>query len=55
MPPVWFTFLKQPFAVVQAGKPYALSKVARSDSMFGSSKASTMPIVCAAGAVVGSP
>ena len=21
VPPVWFTFLKQPFAVVQAGKP----------------------------------
>ena len=28
MPPLWLTFLKQPFAVVQAGSPYWRLKVA---------------------------
>src|SRR5579862_4776870 len=37
VPPVWLTFLKQPLADVHAGRPYCVSKVPRSLSMFGSS------------------
>ena len=51
MPPVWFTFLKQPLAVVQAGSPYWLLNVARSASAVGSSYASTIAIVLPAPAV----
>src|SRR4051812_46757631 len=43
--PFWLTFLKQPLAVVQAGSPKVESYVARSDSMLGASKASTIAIV----------
>jgi hypothetical protein len=35
--PVWLTFVKQPFAVVHAGRPNLLLKTARSDSAVGSS------------------
>ena len=35
--PVWLTFLKQPFAVVQAGRPKLLRYVLRSLAAFGSS------------------
>src|SRR5919108_4021208 len=45
VPPVWFTFAKQPFDDVQAGRPYWLLKTARSLSAFGSSYASTIAIV----------
>src|SRR5438105_6134260 len=40
--PFWLTFLKQPFAVVHAVRPYWLRYVARSSSARGSSYASTM-------------
>ena len=33
--PFWFTFLKQPFAVVHAGSPYCERYVARSLSALG--------------------
>ncbi len=36
VPPLWFTFLKQPLAVVHGGSPYWFEKVPRSFSMFGS-------------------
>ena len=35
--PFWFSFLKQPLAVVQAASPYWLRYAARSDSAVGSS------------------
>src|ERR1039458_3625623 len=40
--PFWLTFLKQPFAVVQAARPYCDRYTARSASAVGSSLASTM-------------
>src|SRR5207248_957573 len=43
--PFSLTFLKQPFAVVQAGRPNCERYAARSDSAFGSSCASTIPTV----------
>jgi hypothetical protein len=52
--PFWPIFLKQPFAVVQAGRPNCVLYFARSASAVGSSYASTMAIVCAFGAEVGS-
>src|SRR3954447_4537257 len=51
--PFWLTLQKQPLAVVQAGRPNVELNVARSDSMFGASNASTMAIVCPAGPVFG--
>src|SRR5689334_7856786 len=43
--PFWLTFLKQPFAVVHAGRPNCLRYAARSASAFGSSCASTIATV----------
>src|SRR2546429_8503601 len=43
--PSWFTFLKQPLAVLHSGSPYVDRYVARSDSAFGSSCASMMATV----------
>ena len=37
LPPRWFTFRKQPLAVVQAGRPYLVRYVARSASAVGKS------------------
>src|SRR5881227_3021149 len=45
VPPSWSTFLKHPFAVVHAASPYCERYTARSDSAFGSSKASTIAMV----------
>src|SRR5512146_3165294 len=42
--PFWLTFLKQPLAVVQAGRPNCDRYAPRSDSAFGLSYASTMAI-----------
>src|SRR5579871_1753516 len=39
------SFVKQPFASVHCGSPYCVLKAARSDSMFGSSNASTIATV----------
>ena len=49
--PFWFTLRKQPLAVVHAGSPYVDRYVARSDSAFGSSWASTIATVWPAPAV----
>src|SRR5262244_2535210 len=46
--PFWFTFLKQPFAVVHAGRPKLLRYLARSASALGLSIASTMAMVAPA-------
>src|SRR5689334_21332012 len=43
--PFWLTLRKQPLAVVHAGRPNWLRYTARSDSAFGSSKASTIAMV----------
>src|SRR5262249_54851380 len=43
--PFWFTLLKQPLAVVQAGRPNCDRYVPRSDSALGSSWASTIATV----------
>src|SRR4051794_15814288 len=43
--PLWFTFLKQPLAVVHGGRPNLARYTARSLSAFGSSYASTMATV----------
>src|SRR5207302_8522815 len=45
VPPVWFTFLKQPLAVVHGGSPNCARYTARSDSALGSSKASMIATV----------
>src|SRR6266487_4311827 len=44
-PPAWLTFVKQPLATVQAGRPYWAGFTARSAAAFGSSKASTIATV----------
>jgi len=46
--PLWFTFLKQPLAVVQAGSPKCDRYIARSDSALGRSYASTIATVWSA-------
>src|SRR5438309_9608035 len=46
VPPFWFTFLKQPLAVVHAGRPKFERYVARSLSAFGLSYAMAMATVC---------
>lgn len=51
VPPVWFTFVKQPLAVVQAGSPNFLLNAPRSLSAVGWSYAITIAIVCPAPAV----
>src|SRR5690349_18505555 len=43
--PVWFTFLKQPFAVVHCASPNCVENLARSASALGASYASTSAIV----------
>src|SRR5262249_2456539 len=43
--PFWFTFLKQPLAVVQAGRPYWARDTPRSFSAFGSACASRIATV----------
>src|SRR3954451_19239162 len=50
--PVWLTFVKQPFATVQAGRPYCVRYAARSEAAFGSSYASTIATVCPEAAVL---
>ena len=44
-PPPWFTFRKQPFALVQAGSPNRARYALRSASAFGLSYASTIATV----------
>src|SRR5262245_32933683 len=50
VPPFWLIFLKQPFAVVQAGRPKWLRYAPRSAAALGSSIASTIatvrPLAC---------
>ncbi len=50
--PSWLTFVKQP---PQGSTPYCPSKTARSAAMLGSSKASTIAIVCGSALSSGSP
>src|SRR5215472_10292462 len=52
--PIWFTILRQPLAVVQAGRPNWLRYVARSLSAFLYPNASTIAIVAPAPFVVSS-
>ena len=49
--PLSLTFLKQRFAVVHAGRPYALRNTLRSASALGSSPTSTIATVSAPPAV----
>jgi hypothetical protein len=53
--PLWLTFLKQPFAVVQAGSPNCERYVARSLSAVGSSNASTTATMWPLPPVEGNP